>query len=396
METIELAPFSAELKADPYSVYAELRVRGPVHRARFPHSRECWLIVGYQEARAALADPRMRKDPAVAGAEYWEERYFVEHMLNSDPPRHTRLRGLIAGAFTTGRIESMRPRVQQVVDRLLDDMLTHPDGSADLVRDLALPLPITVICDLIGVPDLDRETFSTWSNQTLAPSSHEAYESAYHGLKSYLPELIEAKRRLPGDDLMSDLIRTTDDDGDRLSETELRAMALLLLIAGHETTVNLISNGVRALLEHPGQLAALRADPSLLDSAVEEMLRYEGPVENATLRYTAEPVEIGGTRIPARENVIISLASAHRDPERFTDPDRFDIRRDPRGHIAFGHGLHHCLGAPLARMEGRIAVGTLLERCPDLSLDIDHADLQWWPGLLIRGVRSLPVRFTPC
>jgi cytochrome P450 len=194
---------------------------------------------------------------------------------------------------------------------------------------------------------------------------------------------------------MSAFIRTTAEDGDRLSQPELKGMAFLLLVAGHETTVNLVSNGVRALLAHTDQLADLRADPGLLDGAVEEMLRYDGPVETSTYRFTTVPVDIAGTLIPAHEGVLVATASADRDPRHFDDPDRFDIRRDTRGHLAFGHGLHYCLGAPLARLEGRVAIRTLLERTATLELDTDPARLSWLPGLLMRGVRSLPVRFTP-
>jgi cytochrome P450 len=394
MRTVDLAAYGEEFTADPYEAYAKLRALGPVHHVRTPRSGEAWLVVGYEEARAALADPRLSKDFAAAGWQGYEEQLFGVHMLNADPPHHTRLRRLVAREFTPGRIEALRPRVQRITDDLLDAMLARPDGRTDLVESLAYPLPITVICELLGVPDLDRESFRAWSNESVAPTSPGAERAAFEEIAAYLRGLIEAKRRSPGDDLMSALVRTTDEDGDRLSPSELRAMAFLLLIAGHETTVNLISNGVRALLGHPDQLAALRADMSLLDGAVEEMLRYDGPVETATVRYTAEPVEIAGTVIPTLSTVLVSLASADHDADRFAAPDRFDIRRDARGHVAFGHGLHHCLGAPLARMEGRIAVRTLLERCPDLRLDADPTDLDWLPGMLIRGVRRLPVRFT--
>jgi cytochrome P450 len=230
------------------------------------------------------------------------------------------------------------------------------------------------------------------STEVVAPTDSQTEYDAVVSLAEYLTELIEDKRCSgPTDDLLSDLIRTTAEDGDRLSAEELRGMAYLLLIAGHETTVNLIGNGVHALLTHPDQLAALRADMGLLDGAVEEMLRYEGPVEGATYRFAVEPLEIGGTAIEQGAPVVVGLTASDRDAGRYDDPHRFDIRRDARGHLAFGHGIHFCLGAPLARLEGRIAVGTLLERAPALALD--GAPGEWLPGLLMRGMRSLPVRW---
>lgn len=273
-------------------------------------------------------------------------------------------------------------------------MLAAPGRTADLVDSLAFPLPMTVIAELIGVPDLDRAAFRVLSNQAVAPLTDDGGESI-RKIGEYLAELIEAKRSAsPADDLLSALIRTRDEGGDQLSQDELIGMAFLLLVAGHETTVNLISNGVRALLSHPDQLAALRADfDGLLDGAVEEMLRYDGPVETATYRFAREPVLVGDALIPAGAPVLIALASAGRDPLRHADPDRFDIRRAPQSHLAFGHGIHFCLGAPLARMEGRIAVRSLLERAPDLQLTTETAQLEWLPGMLIRGVRHLPVRW---
>jgi len=395
MDTVDLTVYGEEFTADPYPVYARLREKGPVHRVRTADVGELWLIVGHDQARAALADTRFAKDSRALGWMSYDEELLGRHMLVSDPPEHTRLRKLVAREFTGRRVEELAPRVEEITAALLDAMLARPDGTADLVEALAYPLPITVICELLGVPDLDRAAFRAWSNEVVAPTGPEAERRAFEELAAYLHELIEDKRCAPGDDLMSALIRTTSEDGDRLSRSELGGMAFLLLIAGHETTVNLVSNGVRALLTHPDQLALLRADMGLIDGAVEEMLRYDGPVETATFRFTTEPVDVAGTVIPAREPVLVALASADRDPDRFTEADRFDIRRDTRGHVAFGHGLHYCLGAPLARLEGRIAVRALLERCPDLALDADPEKLDWLPGMLMRGVRRLPVRFTP-
>ncbi|MFH9084045.1 cytochrome P450 [Streptomyces sp. NPDC017673] len=390
---IDLTEFGDALRRDPHPVYARLRERGPVHRVRLAMpggAWETWLVVGYEEARAALADQRLAKDSAKTGFVPLDEQLIGKYLLVADPPQHTRLRGLVARAFTMRRVERLRPRIQQITDELLDDML--PRGRADLIDSLAYPLPITVICELLGVPEMDRAEFRKTSTEVVAPTDADSERAATVRLAEYLTELIEDKRCAgPTGDLLSDLIRTTAEDGDRLSMDELRGMAYLLLIAGHETTVNLIGNAVLALLTHPAQLAALRADTTLLDGAVEETLRWEGPVENATYRYAAEPLEIAGTSIGRGDDVLIGLTAAQRDGARFADPDRFDIRRDTRGHLAFGHGIHYCLGAPLARLEAGIALGTLLDRAPGLTLDGEPGE--WLPGMLIRGVRSLPVRW---
>ncbi|MFI1788106.1 cytochrome P450 [Streptomyces olivaceoviridis] len=390
---IDLTEYGDALRRDPHPVYARLRERGPVHRVRLATpggAWETWLVVGYEEARAALADQRLAKDIARTGFVPLDEQLIGKYLLVADPPQHTRLRGLVARAFTMRRVERLRPRIRQITDELLDDML--PRGHADLVDSLAYPLPITVICELLGVPEMDRAEFRKTSTEVVAPTGTDSERAATVRLAEYLTELIEDKRCAgPTGDLLSDLIRTTAEDGDRLSMDELRGMAYLLLIAGHETTVNLIGNAVLALLTHPDQLAALRADPSLLDKAVEETLRWEGPVETATYRFAAEPLEIAGTRIGRGDDVLVGLTAAQRDGARFTDPDRFDIRRDTRGHLAFGHGIHYCLGAPLARLEAGVALGALLDRAPGLTLDGEPGE--WLPGMLMRGVRSLPVRW---
>ncbi|MEV1064022.1 cytochrome P450 [Streptomyces sp. NPDC050263] len=392
LETVDLGEFGDDFRRNPHPVYARLREHGPVHRVRLPdEDHVTWLVVGHAEARAALADPRLAKDVSRLGGRFLDDRLIGRHLLVADPPQHTRLRSLVSRAFTMRRVEELRPRIQEITDELLDAMLPH--GRADLVESLAYPLPLTVICELLGVPELDRTEFRKLSGEAVAPTSAEAEHDAIVRLGEYLTELIEDKRCAgPGGDLLSDLIRTTAEDGDRLSPGELRGMAFILLIAGHETTVNLITNAVHALLTHPDQLAALRADMTLLDGAVEETLRYEGPVENATYRFAAEPLEIAGVPVAPGEAVMIGLTAAGRDAERFPAPDGFDIRRDSRGHLAFGHGVHYCLGAPLARLEARTAIRSLLDRTPSLALDGPPGD--WVPGLLIRGMRSLPLRWT--
>ncbi|NUS76213.1 MAG: cytochrome P450 [Streptomyces sp.] len=392
-EVIDLGEYGAAFRTDPHPVYARLRARGPVHRVRLPvpdAHHETWLIVGYEEARAALTDPRLSKDGRRIGVTFLDEELIGKYLLVADPPQHTRLRSLVSRAFTVRRVEELRPRIRQITDDLLDAML--PQGRADLVEALAHPLPLTVICELLGVPEMDRTEFRKITSEAVAPTSAESEYDAFVRLAEYLTELIAAKTSAgPGGDLLGDLIRTTAEDGDRLSPEELRGMAFILLIAGHETTVNLITSAVYALLTHPDQLAALRADMSLLDGAVEETLRWEGPVENATFRFAAEPLEIGGARMARGDAVMVGLTAADRDAARYPAPDRFDIRRDTRGHLAFGHGIHYCLGAPLARLEARTAIRTLLERAPELALDGPTGE--WLPGMLMRGMRSLPVRW---
>ncbi|MDG9702336.1 cytochrome P450 [Streptomyces sp. DH37] len=392
---VDLASLGEDFARDPYSVYAGLRARGPVHRVRMPEGAEAWLVVGYEEARAVLADPRLSKDWGNASpALPLGPQASGISMLSTDPPDHTRLRKLVAREFTARRVEALEPRVREIADGLLDTMLKEPGRRADLVDAYAFPLPITVICELLGVPSLDRDSFRAWSGIAVGNAGLEEKRAAKEAITGYLTGLLAEKRRQPGEDLLSALLHTADEDGDRLSADELLGMAWLLLVAGHETTVNLIANGTLALLTHPEQLALLRSDPSLTEGAVEEMLRYDGPVETPTYRFTVEPFEIGGTVIPGGgELVLAAIADADRDPERFAEPERFDIRRGPRGHLAFGHGIHHCLGAPLARLEGRVAVRALLDRCPDLALDIHPAAVSWRQGMLIRGPHRLPVRF---
>ncbi|MFE3138128.1 cytochrome P450 [Streptomyces scopuliridis] len=397
MAAIELADYGPDFNVDPYPYYEKMRETGPVHEIRTPDGNRFWLVVGYEEGRLALADPRLSKSLDTMGYESADEAIMGPHVLTLDPPDHTRLRKLVAPEFTPRRVETLRPRVQQITDDLLDAMI--PAGQGDLVDAFAFPLPITVISELLGVPHADRDTFRAWTNEIVAPTTPTGARDNTIELCAYLDALIEDKRAsAPRDDLLSTLLRTRAEDGDRLSAAELRAWAYVLLIAGHETTVNLIANAVRTLLGNPGQLAALRADFGLLDGAIEETLRFEGPVETSTVRFTSEQVTYGDTVIPARETVLVSLASADRDPVRFPDPDTFDIRRSTTpgrgsGHLAFGHGIHFCLGAPLARLEGRVAIRTLLERCPDLAFDPAAGPFDWLPGLLIRGVRGLPVRW---
>ncbi|MFF8554776.1 cytochrome P450 [Streptomyces sp. NPDC015501] len=389
----DLAALGERFTRDPYPVYAALREEGPVHRVRIPEGTDAWLVVGYELGRDLLADQRLSKRWSRASPALGIGKVSAgTSMLSSDAPDHTRLRKLVAREFTARRMERLAPRVQEMTDGLLDAMLAAPDRTADLVEALSFPLPMAVICELLGVPFLDREKFRTWSGQAVSSVDPAVRASSAEAMTGYITGLLADKRAEPGEDLLSALIHTADEDGDRLSGDELIGMVWLLLVAGHETTVNLITNGVHSLLAHPDQLAALRADFSLIDNAVEEILRFEGPVETPTYRFTTEPVEVGGVVIPGGgELVLVAMSDANRDPARFPDGSRFDITRDARGHIAFGHGIHYCLGAPLARIEARTAIRSLLERCPDLRPAADPATLTWRTGMLMRGPLSLPV-----
>jgi cytochrome P450 len=394
---IAVEHLGADYFQDPYSVHARLRARRPVARVIMPGGIPVWLVTGYAEARAALADPRLSKrmpgwhpepDSIIASMDL--------HMLNTDPPDHGRLRRLVNKAFTARQVERLRPRITAITAGLLDEMAVQgAQSEVDLLASFAFPLPITVICELLGVPAGDRDDFRTWSativSDTPAPGVFQAHATA---MARYFMALLAAKRQQPRDDLLSALLAARDDE-DRLSENELVSMAFLLLVAGHETTVNLIASGVLALLLNPAELARLRADPALTGSAVEELLRYVNPVSNATFRCAAEPVEFGGVRIGRGDPVLVSLSGANRDPARFGDPDRLDLGRDSSGQLAFGHGIHYCLGAPLARLEAGIAISGLLARFGSISLAVPAASLRWRPSTLIHGLEALPVRLAP-
>ncbi|MEU6314354.1 cytochrome P450 [Streptomyces sp. NPDC047014] len=388
--------------ADPYPLYRQLREEGPVRRTVAAGGVEAWLVTRYEDGLAALSDARLSSDVRdaadprlLAQLPGTERESMLSTMLRSDPPDHTRLRRLVSQAFTARRVAALRPRVQALTDALLDAVV--PAGRADLVADLALPLPVAVIGELLGVPPGDRHEFQHWTDRMITrgaePPDPAVLDEAWRHLHAYIRGLVHTKRTRPGDDLISALIAARDEE-QRLSEHELIAMVFLLLAAGHITTVNLIASGVAALLAHPEQLELLRSDPGLLPGAVEEFLRYDGPVSPGIARFAREDVEIAGVTVPRGATVLIGSALADRDPARFTDPERLDITRRDNPHLAFGHGIHYCLGAPLARLEGQIAIGTLLRRLPGLALAVPRERLRWRPGGL-RGPLSLPVVFTP-
>ncbi len=392
----DVRPFTVEQTDDPHPGYAALREQDPVRLVTLPSGFKAWLVTRYADVRQALTDPRLSKDEAlraqlaVLSFPRDVEANMNNHMLNADPPDHTRLRKLVSAAFTARRVEAMRPRIQEIADSLLDDLARRDE--ADLLDAFAFPLPIQVICELLGVPGEDRGDFREWSNAIVSGTvAGDRLLPAAESMVAYLRGLIEQKRAEPTDDLLSALIAARD-GSDRLTGGELSSMVFLLLVAGHETTVNLIGNAVHSLLTHPDQFAALRADPSLLPGAIEEFLRYESPVETATFRITTEPVEIGGVTVPANQVVLLSLLSANRDADHFDEAGALDIRREDGHHLAFGHGIHYCLGAPLARIEAQIALGSLLDRFPGLELAESPDELRWRQGVLMRGLRQLPVR----
>jgi len=394
-QTGQVDPFTAVAAGQRHAAYAALARSGPVHRITTPAGVPAWLITGHADVRRVLADPRLVKggslhgpfadvlSPGVAAA-------CFRHLLHQSPPDHTRLRGLVSAAFTRRRVERLAPRIEQIADALLDAL--DDTDQTDLIATFAYPLPMTVICELLGVPEHARSDFRGWTTTMIAGSfaGQDVYVAAAGAMTTYIRELLDDKRRNPADDLLSALVAVRD-GGDRLSDDELSSMVFLLVAAGHETTVNLIGNGVHALFTHPEQLALLRAEPDRLPAAVEELLRFAGPLQVALPYVTTAPVELGGVTIPAGETVFPGLLAANRDPARVPDPDALDITRPQNQHLAFGHGIHHCLGAPLARLEGCIALGALLSRFPRLRLAVPPHELTWRPNLLMHGLTALPV-----
>ena len=394
---VEFNPLLPEFIANPYPFYHRLRVEDPIHRSTL--LPDTWILTRYADAIMVLRDARFGRHDA---ENFFRERFgegplinvFSKWMLFRDPPDHTRLRTLVNKAFTPRAIEGLRPRIQDLVNYLLDAVQSR--GRMDVMTDLAYPLPVLVICELLGVPAKDRDLFKEWSGdvaRTLdpiqTPESAQRGHAVVESMATYFRELIRTLRQNPQGDILSAMI-AAEEQGDRLSEDELLANCILLFSAGHETTVNLIGNGLLALLRHPEQKQLLQEDPNLIQSAVEEFLRYDGPVQ-LTGRGAKEDVEIGGKRILQGERVMTVLAAANRDPAQFPDPDRLDIRRENNYHLAFGQGIHFCLGASLARAEGQIAIGTLLQRLPRVTL-LDETP-QWRPAFTLRGLETLPVTF---
>lgn len=396
MGDVQFNPMDPEFLDDPYPTYHRLRTEDPVHRSPL----DFWVLTRYDDVQFVLRDPRFAKEPLMA---FLAARLGAIppgvglSMLDRDPPDHTRLRALVSKAFTPRVVEVLRPRIQQIVDALIDRV--ESAGSMDLMEDFAYPLPVIVICEMLGVPVEDRERFKTWGLDIargldgilLPPDSDVVKRSgeSRRALSAYFRDLIAERRASPRADLLSGLI-AAEEAGDKLNENELLATCILLLVAGHETTVNLIGNGTLALLRHPEQLRLLREQPGLIASAVEELLRYDGPVQR-TARVPSEDVTIGGRTIGKGELVMPFIGAADRDPAQFPDPDRLDITRADNRHIAFGWGIHFCLGAPLARVEGQLAINTLVRRLPKLALATEKPEHR--QSLTLRGLKGLPVTF---
>ncbi|MCQ9136155.1 cytochrome P450 family protein [Streptomyces hilarionis] len=377
---------------DPYPAYAAIRSTCPVQAVPGPDGRVSYLVTGYAEAREALGDARLSKDTAAFFAGKASRRRLhpaVAHtMLASDPPRHTRLRALVTKAFTTGAVTGLRPFIEAVTDTLLDRW--RVGVPFDFVDGLAAPLPVLVICELLGVPHEDRADVRRWSAELFAAGEPDVIDAASHAVADYMTALIAAKRLDPGDSLLDRLIRARDAD-DRLSEDELVSLAVLLVVAGHETTTDFLACAALALLRHPAELDRLRGDPGEVPAALDELLRFDSPVSTATFRFTTRDVTLGGADLPAGVPVLIALGAANRDPERFPDPDRLDLDRDAAAHLGFGHGIHRCVGASLAKAEAEIALRQVLTRFPAIRLAVAPERVRWRRTRLLRGPASLPV-----
>ena len=405
-EHIDLASWEPGFTADPYAFLARLRAETPVARVLF-HGLEAWLVTRYEDIRDGLSDPRLSNDPTLADeatrAVPWVGAAVAtaRHMLRVDPPDHTRMRGLVARAFTPPRIEALRPRIQELADELLAAIA--PRGRADLLAEFASPLPLTVISELLAVAPDERAAFAHWVHVFFGVDDGDAARvmEARRWIDRYLAGVIERRMRDhatgaadPEQGTLLDGLIAARDAGDRLNSDELLAMSFLLLVAGYETTVNLIGNGLTSLLRHRDQYEALCADPSRIRPAIDELLRHEPPVKiTPFVRVATSAVTLGGVTIAPGQPVLFALAAANRDPAQFADPDQLDLTRAERAHLSFGHGVHHCVGAALARLEADIAFTTLLARCPDLQLAVAPDDLAWRTSRVLRGLKSLPVTF---
>lgn len=396
--------FSADFAENPFPAFTQMRAAGAVVPIPAPFvggDQQVWLVTRLEEAVQVLKDRQFTVDMSTTNEEHANQpmrqsgpgHLLSQSMISVDEPDHRRLRGLVSKAFTPKYIQSLRPSIQQIADELLDRV--QDQGHMDLVNDYAFPLPITVISDMLGVPTQNRELIREWSDTLTG-----AIDTGQRGRRrdrtqtftDYLVQLIAEKRQHPQDDLISQLVQI-EEAGDRLDEGELLSMIALLIFAGHETTSNLIGIGTLMLLDHPEQMERLKQDPSLVPSAVEELLRYNGPVLSPAPRFASADVELAGQQIHKGDVILVILGSANRDESQFTHPDELEIARSLNRHIAFGQGIHICLGAPLARMEGDIAFTTLLRRMPDLQLAIPRADVTWRGSFNLRGVKSLPITF---
>ncbi|MEC2530970.1 cytochrome P450 [Bacillus cereus] len=393
---------SAQFKEDAYEIYKESRKKQPILFVNQVEIGKEWLITRYEDALPLLKDNRLKKDWTNVFSQDIKNMYLsvdnsdhlTTHMLNSDPPNHSRLRSLVQKAFTPKMIAQIDKRIEKIADDLISDI--ERKGTLNLVDDYSFPLPIIVISEMLGIPKEDQAKFRIWSHAVIAspetPEEIKETEKQLSEFITYLQYLVDIKRKEPKEDLVSALI-LAESEGHKLSARELYSMIMLLIVAGHETTVNLITNTVLALLENPNQLQLLKDNPKLIDSAIEEGLRYYSPVEVTTARWAAEPFQIHDRTIEKGDMVVIALASANRDETVFENPEVFDITRENNRHIAFGHGSHFCLGAPLARLEAKIAITTLFNRMPELQIKGNREEIKWQGNYLMRSLEELPLTF---
>ncbi|WP_305927609.1 cytochrome P450 family protein [Bacillus mycoides] len=393
---------SAQFKEDAYEIYKESRKVQPILFVNQIEIGKEWLITRYEDALPLLKDNRLKKDQANVFPQDTKNMHLsvdnsdhlTTHMLNSDPPNHSRLRSLVQKAFTPKMISQLDGRIQRIADDLINEI--ERKGTLNLVDDYSFPLPIIVISEMLGIPKEDQAKFRIWSHAVIAspetPEEIKETEKQLSEFITYLQYIVDVKRKNPKEDLVSALI-LAENEGHKLSARELYSMIMLLIVAGHETTVNLITNTVLALLENPKQLQLLKENPELIDSAIEEGLRYYSPVEVTTARWAAEPFQIHDQTIQKGDMVIIALASANRDETVFENPEVFDIMRENNRHIAFGHGSHFCLGAPLARLEAKIAITALFKRMPSLQIKGERDKINWQGNYLMRSLEELPLSF---
>lgn len=395
------APFrpGPDFAQDPHAFLNSLRDTGPVHRVLLPDGTESWWVTGHDEVAACIGDHQRFSSQvhrAVESARIQNSQALIRKdpmlrytMINRDPPDHTRMRKLVVQAFSARRVDALRPRIEDRAQKLLDELADHTD-AVDLVKNYAFPLPVGVICDLLGVPESDSQYFGSLINQLIGAAGGEQALHSIAALKDFMTEKLADKRVHPADDVLTGMVEAADEEG-LLTPEELPAMALQLLTAGHETSIYMISGGTLRLLQHPQQLQMLRRDPSLLPNTIDELLRFDPPPVPGVFRYATEDVKVGRTTIPQGSLVILSLAAANRDPQRCPHPDALDITRPDFEHMAFGRGIHYCLGARLARLEGEIAIGSLFSRFPNLRLAIPFEDVRWKPLNFLRGLTELPV-----
>lgn len=405
LEKLEFDFLAPEVLRNPHPTLAKMREIAPIYHLQHKELGSYpWLVTRYDDAINLLNDERFTKDMARVKDAFGKSgdssgdmmmqaaASINRHMLTLDPPDHTRLRNLIHKAFTPRMIRDLEVRIREITNGLVDGMIAK--GQADFIMDFAFPLPVTVIAELLGIPKEDQERFRYWSQTIIlggtSGSDLEKVGAAALEFIMYFHEQFDARREQPQDDLITALVQA-EEAGDKLDQQELISMVFLLLVAGHETTVNLLGNGTLALLQHPEQKRQLSEHPELMKTAIEEMLRYDGPVGVSTMRWALEDVEYYGQPIRAGEMVVASLLSANRDPAMFADPNGLDLARNPNKHIAFGNGIHYCVGAPLARMEGAVAFETLLKRLPKLALAVDAEEIEWNKTILLHGMTQMPV-----